>query len=81
MLNVQDAPSLLKRYGKDLRESPNRRTDKWKSITNMLWSENAEFISLFLSSDVLDAVIISVSLYFQRCLHSINEWCRHYQDL
>eukprot|EP00026_Physarum_polycephalum_P003338 Phypoly_transcript_03348.p1 GENE.Phypoly_transcript_03348~~Phypoly_transcript_03348.p1 ORF type:complete len:749 (-),score=204.22 Phypoly_transcript_03348:37-2283(-) len=55
----KDAPSLLKKYGRDLRESPNRRTDKWKSIANMLGSDDAQFKTLFLTSDTLESIILS----------------------
>jgi len=55
----KDAPSLLKKYGRDLRESPNRRTDKWKSIANMLGNDDSQFKTLFFTSDTLESIILS----------------------
>jgi len=54
----KDTQAMLVRYGKELRESPHRRTDKWKIIANVI-SDDEEFLALFLTSSILESVVVS----------------------
>lgn len=73
----KDTNSMLKRYGKELRDSPHRRTDKWKILTNLIGDESSDFVKQFLLSNVLEAVVASVGpvlsfLYFILYVFSVE---------
>jgi hypothetical protein len=54
----KDHHAMLKRYTKEMNESPKRRVEKWKLLCSIL-TQNESFLDLFNSSNTLEAAVKS----------------------
>jgi hypothetical protein len=51
---------MLKRYTKEMNESPKRRVEKWKLLVSII-SQYPDFVDAFISANAVEASVKSVS--------------------
>jgi Skp family chaperone for outer membrane proteins len=54
----KDHHAMLKRYTKEMNESPKRRVEKWKLLASIL-SQHSDFVDTFISSNAVEAAVKS----------------------